>query len=564
MLVDLRVRDLAIIESVQVSFQPGFNVISGETGAGKSILLHALGLVLGARASSDAVRAGAERARVDASFEVDDAALHWLQQQDLPVEPGEPVLLRRVVSATGRSRSYINDTPAPASSLRALGAFLVDFASQHESAVLLDEARHRGILDRYAGAGKLVGEAAGLVRDLHEAREDLADLERSARDRVAQMDLQRYQLRELEELGISEGEEAALERETEVLRRAEQLQQSVAVAEGALYSGEGAAVDSANVGLSALRPLSGLDEEVDAVTEQLEGAILELEDVSRTLSGLEGRFSSNPARLEEVDDRLQSLRSCMRKHGTDEAGLVRLVDALAETLSTLGNSEERLSSLRVEVDLRHGRAVEVARRLSTVRRSAAKQLEAAIAGPLEELAMAGARFTAEVADDPAGLSETGLDRIAFRLAANAGEPLRPLAKVVSGGELSRVLLAVKEVLGSASPTRSFVLDEIDSGIGGRTADVMGRKLAELARGRQLIAITHLPQIAALADAHYVVGKAESDGRTTAWVRRLDEPQRLEEVARMVAGERHTEHSRALAGEMLDRGPRLSGSGEVIK
>jgi DNA repair protein RecN (Recombination protein N) len=564
MLVDLSVRDLAIIETVRVSFQPGFNVISGETGAGKSILLHALGLVLGARASSDAVRAGAKQARVDASFEVDDAVLQWLHEQDLPVEPGEPVLLRRVVSAAGRSRSYVNDAPAPASCLRALGTFLVDFASQHESAVLLDEAHHRDILDRYAEVGELATEVAGLVGDLRDSRDDLAALEQSARDRGAKMDLLQYQLRELEALEPTRGEEETLEREAEVLRRAEQLRQSVAGAEGALYSGEGAAVDAANVALATLRPLGGLDDEIDAVTQQLEGALYELEDVSRTLSGLSGRFCANPARLEEVDDRLQTLRACMRKHGTDEDGLVQLADELAEEYSTLGNAEDRLGSLREEVQRRLEHATAAARRLSDARHAAAQRLESAIAAALEELAMAGARFAVVVEDDPAGLGETGLDRVAFRLSANAGEPLRPLAKVASGGELSRVLLAVKEVLGNASPAGSFVLDEIDAGIGGRTADVVGRKLAGLAIGRQLIAITHLPQIAALADAHYVVGKAENDGRTTAWVRCLDEAERLDEVARMVAGEQHTEHSRALAGEMLDKGLRLSGSGELIK
>lgn len=564
MLVDLSVRDLAIIESVRVSFQPGFNVISGETGAGKSILLQALGLVLGARASADAVRAGAKQARVDASFDVDDATLQWLREQDLPVEPGEPVLVRRVVSAAGRSRSYVNDTPAPASSLRTLGTFLVDFASQHESAVMLDEAHHRAILDRYGEVGDRVAEVAELVSEHRVSRDDLAGLERSARDRGAKMDLLQYQLRELQDLELSTGEEEALEREAEVLRRAGQLQQSVAEAEGALYSSEGSAVDAANAALSTLGPLGGLDDEIDAATRQLEGALYELEDVARTLSGSVGRFSANPARLEEVEDRLQTLRACMRKHGTDEAGLVRLTDALADELSTLGSAEDRLGALREEVDRRLEDATAAARRLSAARRSAAGLLEEAIAAALGELAMAGARFAVVVEDDPSGLGETGLDRVAFRLSANAGEPLRPLAKVASGGELSRILLAVKEVLGSASPAGSFVLDEIDSGIGGSTADVVGRKLAGLARGRQLIAITHLPQIAALADAHYMVGKSEVDGRTAAWVRRLDEAERLDEVARMVAGERHTEHSRALAGEMLDKGPRLSGSGEVIK
>ena len=564
MLVDLRVRDLAIIESVQVSFRPGFNVISGETGAGKSILLHALGLALGARASSDAVRAGADKALVDATFEVDEAALAWLEQQEIPVEPGEPVMVRRVVSVAGRSRSYINATPTPAATLLALGVFLVDFASQHESAVLIDESRHREILDRYAGTEAQVDEVGGRVGELRRARRDLEALEESARQRDAQMDLLRYQLQELETLEPAAGEEEELEREAEVLRSAEQLRDALSGAEAAVYSGDGAAVDSAGAALEGLRSLVGLDDEVDGAVEQLEQALYELEDVARTLSGIAGRLSADPARLEDIEERLQALRACMRKHRTDEAGLVRLSAELSDQLSALTSSEERLSALQRDVVERRADAQAAAEHLSDARKRAAASLQTAIAASLEELAMAGARFAVVVEDDPAGLGDTGLDRIAFRLSANAGEPLRPLARVASGGELSRVLLAVKEVLGNASPAGSFVLDEIDAGVGGTTADVVGRKLTALARGRQLIAITHLPQIAALADAHYLVGKGERDGRTTAWVRLLDEPQRLEEVARMVAGDRHTQQSRALAGEMLESGSRLSGGGEVIK
>jgi len=563
MLAELRVRDLAIIESVDIEFQPGFNAISGETGAGKSILMHALGLALGARASADAVRTGADAARVEATFEVEGEALSWLRRHELPAVEGEAVVVRRIVAASGRSRAFVNDSATSATTLRALGAFLVDFASQHEAAVLLDESRHRSILDRFSGSAELAEQVADQVRRLREAERELAATERAAAQRADRLDLLRYQLRELREADIREGEIEELETESRRLSQAEQVCEAVTEAERALYSGQRAAVESVGGALGSLRGFDDLDADLAAVVEQLQGALYELEDASRVLGSLTGRLQADPGRLEEVEDRLQQLRSLLRKHRTDEPGLLREIEQMEQEIEQLGQADERAASLASDVENILARATELAVELGRARREGARRLGERIAGSLRDLAMGSARFTAAVSDDPAGLTERGLDRVQFMFSANPGEEERPIARIASGGELSRVLLAVKEVLGSASAVGTFVLDEIDAGIGGATADVVGRKLKALSEGRQLIAITHLPPIAALADAHFQVGKRQIEGRTQAWVERLGDAERVEEVARMMAGDRHAERSRALAGDMLDEGAPAPGDDHVV-
>ena len=563
MLAELRVRDLAIIEAVDIAFLPGFNAISGETGAGKSILMHALGLALGARASADSVRTGADAARVEATFEVDDEASTWLRDHEFPAEEGEAAVVRRIVGANGRSRAYINDCATSAASLRALGAFLVDFASQHEAAVLLDESRHRSILDRFAGCVELADEVAERVGRLRRAERELAEMERAASQRADRLDLLRYQLRELHGAEIRVGELEELEIEARRLSQAEEMHEAVTAAERALYSGQQAAVEGVGGSLESLSGFSDLDEDLAAVVEQLQGALYELEDAARALGSLASRMMADPARLEEVEDRLQQLRALLRKHRTDEAGLLREIETMEGEIARLDQADERAVSLAEEVEGHRSGAEETAERLGQARRAGARRLGDRLAGSLADLAMGSARFTAVVCADPAGLTDSGLDRVQFTFSANPGEEERPISRIASGGELSRVLLAIKEVLGTASAVGTFVLDEIDAGIGGATADVVGRKLKALSDGRQLIAITHLPPIAALADAHFRVGKRQVEDRTEAWVERLGDAERVAEVARMMAGERHAERSRALAGEMLDEGSPLPGGDHVV-
>jgi len=563
-LLDLRIRDLAIIDDLRLGFGRGFNVISGETGAGKSIILHALGLALGGRASADVVRAGAKAAHVEASFEPGDEALALVDEQDIPWDDGEPLVLRRVVAAGGRSRSYVNGTAVTAATLRSLGVHLVDYASQHESAVLLDEARHREILDRFADHGPLVERVRTQVEALREARSELAALRETEERRRSELELLRYQREELDEAAPREGEEAELERELAVLQQAEQLRDVVSRAERSLYSGAGAAIDQVGSALAGIGPFAELDEEMEQIQTQIQEAHYALEDSARALSRVAGRLHEDPRRVEELEERREVLRALQRKHRTDEAGLVARLEGLATDIERLEGAAERADGLAERVDALEVAATASGEELTGSRRRAGEGMAGRVAAALEQLAMGGATFQVGVDADPSGLGTDGADLVGFRLSANPGEPARPLARVASGGELSRVLLALKEVLQDRGYAGSFVLDEIDSGIGGTTADVVGRKLEALARGRQLIAITHLPQIAARAGSHVVVGKREQEGRTRVWAERLSEEARVDELARMVAGDQHTDRSRALAGEMLQGSSARTGRDGVVE
>ena len=331
MLLDLRIRDLAIIDDLRLGFGRGFNVISGETGAGKSIILHALGLALGGRASADVVRAGADAAHVEATFEPGAEALSLLDEQAIASEPGEALVLRRVVSAAGRSRSFVNGSTVTAATLRGLGVHLVDYASQHESAVLLNEARHREILDRFAGQAPLLERVRSHVEALRTARAELERLQESESRRRAELELARYQREELEEAAPVLGEEEELERELAVLQQAEQLRNAVARAERSLYSGAGAAIDQVGGALAGIGPFAELDDEMEQIRTQIQEAHYNLEDSARALSRVVSRLHEDPLRVEELEERRELLRTLERKHRTDEAGLVaRLVELTAD------------------------------------------------------------------------------------------------------------------------------------------------------------------------------------------------------------------------------------------
>ena len=551
MLLELRIRDLAIIEALNLEFDSGFNVVSGETGTGKSIIVHALGLSLGARATADVVREGADVARIDASFHGSSQTHELLAGQDIEAEPDEPVILRRVIRSGGRSRSYVNDSPVSVATLRAVGATLVDFASQHESAVLLDQARHRTILDGYGQLQERVDQLRHDVVTFRDWKKELQALQDSTQRRDEELELLRHQADELEEVAPTAGETQELDRELEMLTSITRLREALTAAEYGLYSGSGAAVEQVGASLDQLRPFADLDEELAESVGQLEEALYALEDVARTVSSIAGRATHDPARIEEIEERLNTLRVLQRKHRCDEMGLVDKLDELSARIDKLARAATDSEDLALRVEQLEEQTAKGAAELSTARREAGHEMEIRIARILDELAMGGAQFVVSVEPDPSGLSESGTDRVAFLLSANRGEPTRPLARVASGGELSRVLLSIKEVLRDVSPTRTLVLDEIDSGIGGNTADVLGHKLQKMAGQDQLIVITHLPQIAALAGCHFRVGKTEEEGRTHVWAERLDADGRVRELSRMVAGKRHSERSRALVEEMMD-------------
>ncbi len=540
MLTHLRVQSLAIIDELEVAFGPGLNVVTGETGAGKSILVAALQLVLGARGRPELVRTGAERAEVEALFDVRADPGAQERAVALGFDAGAELLIRRVVEAEGRSRAYVNGRLATNSQLVALAAGLVDISSQHEHHSLVDPASHVGYLDAYAGIQAEVGQLTQAWR----AWKDLADQLDAllARVREDRGDLVRFQLGELERAEISPDETAEATR----LRHASALGDLCARAEERLYAGDGAVTTLLSRVTADLDAALRFDPSLAPLAEQVRGAGAELDDAARTLGRYARSVRADPTRLAELDERLHEQKRLHRKFGDDlDAARARLRAELAE----LDSAGQRVSELEAARGAHREDVERRARHLSERRRAEARTLGDAITDELASLGMGEARVDVAIAD--AGLGASGVDRVEFLIATNRGEDPRPLRKVASGGELSRALLAVKRVLASMGPVGVYVFDEVDSGVGGAVADVIGAKLAEVARHHQVLCITHLPQIASRGDRHFHVAKDVAGDRTRSRIRRLEGEQRVEEIARMLGGTRVSETTRGAARELLD-------------
>lgn len=573
MLRELRIRDIAIIEDVAVEFGDGLNVLSGETGAGKSIVLGALGLVLGGRAGSEWVRTGKSAAEVQARFDRTKEIDVALAELDLSVDPEEDgLLLRRVVTAAGRSRAYIGASAVPLTALRRVAVELVDYAGQHEHQVLLDDARHLGILDRFGVDPKTLDRATTAVAAARALTDEQRRMDRLDADRRAREDYLRYQLQELDEADLKDGEEDALEAERAVLRNAVALADRARRAEAALYGDAGSAVERIGDAVGRLRELVAIDAAMAPVLEAVDESLIGIEEAGRELAAYARRTRQDPARLEEVDDRLTLVHDLQRKHRRDFAGLIELRRDMQAELTELEGLTERRGALAGELAAARAGARDACAALSVERAAAAQRLSREVEAQLAGLAMARARLVAtpvpvpESADavalgDDGGAPfsvSTGAEQVAFLLSANPGEEPRRLSRVASGGELSRILLAVRRALAGASggQVQVCVFDEVDTGLGGATAEKVGDKLQEIATIGQVLCITHLPQIAARADRHFRVEKHVADGRTHTVVAALDADQRVAELVRMVAGADASGSAEAFAREMLarSRGP----------
>lgn len=544
MLATLRIRNLAIVEELEVSFGPGLNVVTGETGAGKSILVDALQLVLGGRASPELVRTGAERAEVEALFDL--RRLPETRARLGPeVAPEGELVLRRVIESGGRSRAYVDGRLATAGELARLAVGLCDISSQHEHHSLVDPACHLGYLDAYAGLGSDGEAMRGAWAALGQAQADADALRAALQEQRG--DFVRFQLDELDKARHLDLDEAEVSR----LRNVEALAGIVGRAEARLYAGDGAACGAlARVGAdldAALR----LDPTLGTLGERLQAARAELDDVAAELGRYHRGLRADPERLARLEEGAHELRRLRRRHGDDlEAARVRLRGELA----SMEGAGERLAELEagIEALLR-----EVERRsgvLSERRRGAARQLAEAMTGELASLGMGEARVAVEVAE--AGPGPRGADRVEFLIATNRGEDPRPLRRVASGGELSRALLAVKRVLAALGPVGMYVFDEVDSGVGGAVAEGIGRKLRDVAAHHQVVCITHLPQIAAWGDHHFHVRKQVVDDRTRSSVHELAGDARVEELARMLGGTRVGDAARAAARELIRDASRL--------
>lgn len=570
MLRELRIQNVAIIEDVSVTFGEGLNVLSGETGAGKSIILGALGLVLGARASVEMVRTGYSTAEVSGRFDLDSEVRAVLAEHDLRVpDDDEGLLIRRVITLGGRSRAYVAGTAVATSVLRSLASVLVDYASQHEHRVLLDEARHRGIVDRFGDYDELLTEVGVRVRQLRELDEERSRLRNHEADQRARLDFLEFQLVELEAVGPKVGEDEQLEQERVVLGDAARLSELARGAERALYGGQAAAVERLGDAKSKLEQLVTTDASLKPLAEAISEALYVVEDAARDLASYASKTQQNPARLDEIEDRLSSLRQLTRKHRTDLVGLVGLKEKLATEVQELSQLDVRLHELDTAVTRARHAAEKACTLLSAQRRAAGLELSRRVEIELHSLAMPKAQLQVGLAPiatgDGVALGEGGpwamshgADSVALLLSANPGEEPRPLARVASGGELSRILLAVRRALAGTRSVRVqvCVFDEIDSGLGGATAESVAEKLVRIAEEGQVLVITHLPHIAAAGATHFRVEKRVEQGRTHTGVRLLEGEARVQELVRMVAGSGATAAAESFARELLAHPGRL--------
>ena len=560
MLRFLRIRNLAVIEAVEVEFEPGFNVLTGETGAGKSILVEAVALLLGGRASTDLVRTGESQATIEAIFDEADGA------------GTRELIVRREITSQGRSRSFINGALATAGALRDLSQRLVELHGQHEHQALLDPSTHLPLLDTHAQLERLVADVASTWARVRTLREQLDRSRMDAREKAARLDLIAFQLGELDKAAPLAGEDEELSAARSVLLSAERVRQLCEESYGALYESDGAILGGLGGVWKRVGELAAIDPQFAPYLEAREAIKSQLEDLAYFLRGYAEGVDASPGRLQQVEDRLALLERLKRKYGPTLQDVIDMRDRLARERDLLAGGGERAEDLQRELEASTDAYLSRARHLSRARAAAAQGFTLQVESMLAELAMARSRF--EVRFEPGEASpetwtERGIDRAEFFLSPNVGEDLRPLARIVSGGELSRVMLALKTMAINAPPgmagtsseaahrerraSRTLIFDEVDAGIGGRVADVVGARLQDLGRSFQVLCITHLPQIAARAATQFCIEKAVRGRRTVTSVERLDEGARVEEIARMIGGAAVSEPVLASARALLAEG-----------
>jgi DNA repair protein RecN (Recombination protein N) len=556
MLRALRITDLAIIDQVELVLEPGFNVLTGETGAGKSILLEALELALGQRADTELVRSGADEAVVEALFtDVPRAVNELLLGAGLkPADRSGELVVRRVLSAAGRSRAYVNGSLAPATLVRELAPLLVRIYGQGDDEALRRVESHLDLVDATGGLGTTVAEMRRRHVRLVAARDALARRRAADAHLTERLDLLRFQRDELTRANLAPGEDELLAVERMRLASADKLGALAGAAEQAIYSEDGAVVERLGRALGHLRDAEKLDAALGGPRALLESALAELEDAGRSLGRYLHDLAADPANLAIIEDRLAEIARLKRKYGGALDDVLRKRDEIDNELAALEQGDESLAPLQAELDAAERDARDWAKRLAVERRRVARQLERTLTLELHALAMDGARFEVRFADgEDRPIGPTGRDDVEFYLSANHGEELRPLARVASGGERSRIMLAVKSLGGADDGDVTLVFDEVDSGVGGAVAEVVAKKLQQLGRRRQVLSVTHLPIIAAYADHHLAVEKRVIDERTVSSARALGTTERVAELARMLAGAKITPQAREHAEQLLRQG-----------
>jgi len=548
MLQTLSIRDFVIVDKLDLEFASGFTVLTGETGAGKSILVDALSLALGARGESGVIRAGCERAEISASFHI--AALAdlqaWLQENELTPDDSQ-LLIRRVIYADGRSRAFINGLPATIQQLRDAGEFLVDIYSQHAHHSLLKQTYQRQILDGYAGLTDLAANVGNQYRIWHELNQRRVEMERNASAYADELAELRDQVRELAQLNLSEDEWEPLQQEHSRLAHGASLLEGVEAGRELLAEGEMAALRQLSTAQHRLQELLEYDAGLQEALDTLDSAIIQLEETDRFLNRYLQRAELDPARLAEVEERIQAIHASARKNRVRPEELPQLLSQWQARMAELegAGSDGELARQESAAKQAYDR---FAGELSAGRAKAAQELGTRISAEMQRLALSGGSFA--VALSPQEPAATGLEQIEFLVAGHVGAEQRPLAKVASGGELSRISLAIRVVTAQQGEVPTMIFDEVDVGIGGGVAEIVGQLLKQLGEKRQALVITHLPQVAAQGAQHLRVSKIAMDGNTLSRIELLDQPARIEEVARMLGGVEITETTRRHAEEML--------------
>ena len=565
MLAELRLENYAVIDNVVIEFAAGLNLLTGETGAGKSILIDALGLLLGDKASSDVIRTGTERAVVAAVFESDGTAARSiegiLETNGLDGENGS-LILRREIASGGKGRVFINNQPATVAVLKQIAPHLAVIHAQNESIVNFDAAARQDLLDAYAGVE--LTDVAGAFAHWKQIRGRIAELEQDEQDRMRLLDLWNFQCREIEEARLRTGEDEQLEAEKRVLANAEKIYGAAINAFDLLYEGNGSTSSSLRAAQKHVEELVRYEPKFKEALAALDSARISVEDVGATLRDYAGGIQASPERLAEIEERLALLDRLKRKYGPTLEQAISFGEDIRRKLSEMENKDQVLLELRAMLAVSAEEYRKAARGVSRKRVEAGRKLEKLVEAEINDLAMrASFRIAVEENEAEEHWTSSGINQVVYRISTNTGETMRPLEQIASGGELSRVMLALKACVEAgtnpagnstgkkkSAAQRTLVFDEIDTGIGGRAAEAVGKKLKALAKGNQVLCVTHLPQIATFADHHYLIEKREAVGRAKTTVRQITGEERTEEVARMLSGAKLTETSRKHAEQMI--------------
>jgi len=550
MLQFLNISNIALIDDMQVEFESGLNLLTGETGSGKSIIVDALGVLIGGRFTSELIKSGSERASIEGLFSVTSNPDLELILENAGLGATNELIIRRELSTTGRNKIFINNQLATQSLLRDLRPYLVDIHGQGDQQTLFNPETHLEILDAFAGNGLLRTEVAEAFQQWTRIRRELDSLRHDEAEKFQLVDTLKFQITELERAQLSIGEDERLEEERRRLANVEKLTSLCQSSYSRIYEDDDAAVVRVRQSLKDVEEMAEYDPSFREYLEGLESARAVLEDLSFTLRDFADRLEFSPSRLAEIEDRLAELSRLKRKYGGSIAASLEHLARAEDRLRQIETSDERERELNAAVGEARERYLELAGRLHKERVRAAKKFEAAVEKGIAEVAIDNARFQVQVADDVESAGQKGIDHTEFYLSANAGEDVKPLARVASGGEASRLMLVLKTVANGSQFPRTIVFDEIDTGIGGRVSEAVGLKLKKLSQTNQVLCVTHQPQIARFADSHLVVQKEALKGRTQVSVGRLDKAGRVEEIARMLTGAEITGSARKHAKELL--------------